>query len=289
MARIVDKDTRLIDIDLGPVTITTTRPALDIAPDNVTVSSSGAGQLIRADGVLGNLTLQLGGSFIQYEQIDLSMMTMNNEVMQPVEVSVQRTSPVPLGVHENGNNFTPIEEFIFVLSRPLNNNVVDGGFFVYENFRLMGLDYNFVAGDTNMGGLNAGFPSHEQTIYAEKRTYGWNNTFGATKANAEIAGPAPTESYFTQPTLQSLDTWGTMSAITGPNLYCYRVVYSRAQQLPAANVFSVEQYGGFTTMQFPPVNITFLCKDPNYTEGEYLTRLANAMNSLPEDGLSNED
>ena len=80
-----------------------------------------------------------------------------------------------------------------------------------------------------------------------------------------------------------------MSAITGPNLYCYRVVYSRAQQLPAPNAFSVEQYGGFTTLQFPPVNITFLCKDPNYTEGEYLTRLANAMNSLPEDGLSNED
>lgn len=289
MARIVDKDTRLIDVDLGPVTISTTRPALDIGPDAVTVSSSGAGQLIRADGVLGNLTLQFGGSFIQYQQIDLSMMTMNNEVMQPVEVSVQRTSPVPLGVHENGNNFTPIEEFIFVLSRPLNNNVVDGGAFVYENFRLMGLDYNFVAGDANMGGLNAGFPSHEQTIYAEKRTYGWNNTFAATKANNEISPAVSTESYFTQPTLQSLDTWGTMSAITGPNLYCYRVVYSRAQILPAPNVFSVEAFGGFTTLQFPPVNITFLCKDPNYTEGEYLTRLANAMNSLPEDGLSNED
>ena len=289
MARILDKDTRLIDIDFGPVTVNVSRPGLAIEAGTVTVGLSGAKQLIRADGVIGTTDVDRAGSFIQFQSIDLSMMTMNNEVMQPVEISVQRTSPVPLGTHENGNNFTPLEEYIFVFSRPLNNNEVEDGAFVYANFQVMGLDYTDAFGNVEMGGLDAGFPSHEQTIYAEKRTYSWSNTFAATKSNNEIAPSAPTETYFTQPTLQSLDTWGTMGAITGPNLYCYRVIVSNVQTLPAPNVFTVEQYGGFTTLQFPPLNITFLCKDPGYSEGEYLTRLANAMNSLPEDGASNSD
>ena len=139
MARILDKDTRLIDIDFGPVTVNVSRPGLAIEADSVTVGLSGAKQLIRADGVIGTTSLDRAGSFIQFQSIDLSMMTMNNKVMQPVEISVQRTSPVPLGTHENGNNFTPLEEYIFVFSRPLNNNEVDDGTFVYANFQVMGL------------------------------------------------------------------------------------------------------------------------------------------------------
>lgn len=283
MARIVDKDTRLIDVDFGPLTVNVTRGMNDIAPGAATFGLDGTNQLLRADTTGNNI-----GCFIQFDRVDLSMMTKNNEVMQPVEVSVQRPGPVPLGSHENGNNFTPIEEYIFILSRPLNHNEVDSGSFIYENFRVMGLDRSTAFGDFQMGGLDAGFPSHDQVIYAEKRTYGWNNTFAATKGNGELLNAAATESYFTQPTLNDLTTWGTMSAITGPNLYCYRVVYSRVQLLPSAGFFSVEVYNGFTTMQFPPVNITFLCKDPNYTEGEYLTRLANAMNSIPIDGATND-
>tara|TARA_Y100000033_G_C2685741_1_gene81270 strand:- start:116 stop:571 length:456 start_codon:yes stop_codon:yes gene_type:complete len=148
----------------------------------------------------------------------------------------------------------------------------------------MGLDRSQVLGNATMGGVDAGIPTHEQVIYAEKRTYAWNNTFAATKTNGELTAAAPTETYFTQPSVQSVDTWGTMSAITGPNLHCYRIVYSREQTLPAPGAFAVEGFGGFTTLQWPPVNITFLCRDPKYSEGEYLTRLANAMNSIPEDG-----
>ena len=136
MARIVDKDTRLIDIDFGPITVNVTRGMNAIAPSTATGGLDGINQLIRLDNNPAGTDSYLG-SFIQYDRVDLSMMTMNNEVMQPVEVSVQRTSPVPLGSHENGNNFTPIEEFIFVLSRPLNNNEVDDGAFIYENFRVM--------------------------------------------------------------------------------------------------------------------------------------------------------
>ena len=287
MARIVDKDTRLIDVDFGPLTVNVTRALGDTDPNSITASLNGEKQLIRLDGQFpsGAIGLLRAGSYIQYDRVDLSMMTMNNEVMQPVEVSIQRTSPVPLGIHENGNNFTPIEEFIFVLSRPLNNEEVATGLTaIYDNLRLMGLDRSQVLGNATMGGVDAGIPTHEQVIYAEKRTYAWNNTFAATKTNGELTAAAPTETYFTQPSVQSVDTWGTMSAITGPNLHCYRIVYSREQTLPAPGAFAVENYGGFTTLQWPPVNITFLCRDPKYSEGEYLTRLANAMNSIPEDG-----
>ena len=62
-------------------------------------------------------------------------------------------------------------------------------------------------------------------------------------------------------------------------------VVFEGQTFPANElVFSNVALGGLTLLEYPPVNITFVCKDPNYTEGEYLTRLANAMNSIPEDG-----
>ena len=82
-----------------------------------------------------------------------------------------------------------------------------------------------------------------------------------------------------------------MSTITGPNLYAYRIVINPTQSIPSGfgtGVFANVDLTGSSSLRFPPVNISFLCKDPNFTEGEYLTRLANAMNSLPEDGLAND-
>ena len=82
-----------------------------------------------------------------------------------------------------------------------------------------------------------------------------------------------------------VNTWGSMSAITGPNLYAYRVFFVQLQGFDAADdIFINAGFGGFTSLRIPPVNIAFLCKDPSYTEGEYLTRLANAMSALPEGG-----
>ena len=85
------------------------------------------------------------------------------------------------------------------------------------------------------------------------------------------------------PVLDSITTWGTMSTITGPNLHCYRVVINRTQTF-ATNDFTNVALDGVSSLRFPPVNITFVCTDPKLTEGEYLTRLANAMNTIPIDG-----
>ena len=284
MARIIDKDTRLIDVDFGPLSVNIGRTAETPFPDGTagntaTVGGTGLGSLLRFDeaGVAA-------GSFIQFKRLDLDYMTMNNEVMQPVEVSVQRTASTPDGTHSNGNNFKNIYEYIFILSRPLNNQDIVASFNPYTVFNKIGLD----SGSSSYGGDAAGGVSHEQNIYAECRTYSFSLTDGATQTNGELVSSSTENSYFTDMRLAELNTWGTMSAITGPNLYCYRIVYSELQSFPAGHlIFENVGLGGFTTLYFPPVNVTFLCKDPNYSEGEYLTRLANAMNSIPEGGVTN--
>ena len=287
MARIIDKDTRLIDLDFGPLVMNVVRPAGAQIPSGVTNSGNGELQLIAFDESVASYS----GSWVQEQMIDLSFMTMNNEVMQPTEISVQRTSPVPLvGSHENGNNFTPIEEYIYVFTRPLNRSVFLQSDFRYESLRSLGLDRSEVdIVDKELGGLNAGIPTHEQTVYAEKRIYGFSSQYMASTNNGELVTGNPAIATYTRTmTLDSISTWGTMSAITGPNLYAYRIVIQNLQNFAADDtIFSNVSYGGFTSLTYPPVNLTLVCKNPNYSEGEYLTRLANAMNSIPEDGATN--
>lgn len=294
MARLIDKDTRLIDIDFGPVTTNILRGSEETSPTTATVGLNGANQLIRADGIADvSATNFKLGSFVQYQRIDLEYMTMNNEVCQPVEVNVQRTSPTPTGTHENGNNYLPIQEYIFVFSRPLNHETLNQSNSFYSDVALLGLDRGqSFAANPSLGGVDAGYPTHEQTIYAEMRRYAFNGNFGATLANGELVTDPVSglpngilNSIFPTPSLESVTTWGTMSAITGPSLHCYRVVIFDGQSFPADDtVFTNVTLGGITSLQYPPINVTFVCKDPKYTEGEYLTRLANAMNSIPEDG-----
>lgn len=187
MARIIDKDTRLIDIDFGGLEIGLTRTATQPFPTGVTTSGNGLSQLLNVI----TATNRNGGSFVQYNRLDLSHMVMNNDVMLPVEISVQRTSPVPLGFNNNGNNFDQIEEYIFVLSRPLNNTNIGlptFDFGDYDGFRNMGLDGSESIDPsvmTRIAGV-AGWPTQAQTIYAEKRMYSYNSNLCATIANVRI-------------------------------------------------------------------------------------------------------
>lgn len=282
MARIMDKDTRLIDIDFGPISVASTRPAGAPDPTSYATGLNGVQQLL-----LEPTNVSGPGSFIQYQRIDLEFMTMNNEVMQPTEVSVQRTSPVPLGFHINGNNFDRIEEYIYVFTRPLNNEQIVNGLTAVADMRALGLDRTQVLTST-FGGQGTGIPTHEQTVYAEKRMYAYNESIMATQSNGEIVAEDPDYNTVAgMPALESVTTWGTMSAITGPSLYCYRFVFNLTQSFPGVITGLVNRgLAGDTSLTFPACNITFLCKDPKYTEGEYLTRLANAMNNLPEGGES---
>jgi len=290
MARILDKDTRLIDIDFGPVNVATTRAILGFNPATVSITKNGTSQLLNSIPA----TVPNCGSFIQYSRIDLDFMVRNNEIVIPVDASIQRTSPVPLGSNNNGNNYDQIEEFIYVFSRPLNNTNLaestNGEY--YESLRDMGLDRSegpIPAGGGNLAEQvagNAGWPNQSQCIYAEKRMYSYNESLGATVGNRGLDPAQPLyESIFGMPVLDSVTTWGAMEGITGPNLHCYRVVINRTQTFPnLANTFKNQLLGGATQLNFPPVSIRFLCKDPDYSEGQYLTRLANAMNNIAEDG-----
>lgn len=290
MARIIDKNTRLIDVDFGPVTVNILRNANDLFPDGTpgntaTFGGTGTDQILRQDA-----DALAAGSFIQFERLDLSYMTMNNEVMQPIEVSVQRTCQTPFGFHQNGNNFDIVQEFLLVTSRPLNNDSMassGAALNVYNFFNEAGLNL----GSPGFGGTDAGGLDQQQTIYAERRAYAFNSQTGALTTNGELqppitqSPPNTLNSIFSAPTLLELNTWGSLSAITGPNLYCYRVFFVKLQSFEAdATIFTNVGFGGFTSLTLPPVNLAFLCKDPNYSEGEYLTRLANAMNTIPLDG-----
>ncbi len=282
MARIIDKDTRLIDVDFGQITVAAGRNGGDNFPDTVTSGGPGVGQLLN----LIPANAFNGGSFIQYVRLDLDYMARNNEVMMPVEVSSQRTSPVPLGYNNNGNNFDQIEEFIYIFSRPLNNTNIAAltDTAKYEFLRACGLDGT--TGSTALSG-NAGWPNQEQTIYAEKRMYSYSTNLGATKNNGELELLNPDyNSLMGMPVLDTVTTWGSMGAIVGPNLHCYRVVINRNQSFPGLGlpIFVNQILNGSTSCNWPAVSVRFLCKDPNFSEGEYLTRIANSMNSIAEGG-----
>ena len=286
MARIIDKDTRLIDVDFGPVQTVVGRLENSFGPTSVQYNKNGVDQIIWS-GSVGGFSDRLAGSFIQYQLIDLSFMTKENEVMQPINLSVQRTSPVPLGFSQDGNSFDQIEEYIFVFTRPLNNtNIENATSVVLTEFRQMGLDRaEALVGADNIEGLNSGWPSKAQTIYAEKRMYNQGLENAATKTNGALTQMSSINELIGMPTLASVTSWGSMDSITGPGLHCYRVVIDYSQtfaEIP--EVFANVSNEGSTQRGWPPVNVEFLCKDPNFSEGEYLTRVANAMNSTPEGG-----
>lgn len=311
MARIIDKNTRLIDIDFGPISQNLTRNASEEGTAIAALTLNGTGQLLaQVPSIIEQpppnpplLNIRLAGSFIQYQRIDLSYMTENNEVYQPVDVSVQRTSPVPLGFTTNANTFDQIEEYIYVFTRPLNNQYIienmsdtqSSGANTLELMRSLGLDAT--QADSQLGGSQAGIPSHQQTVFAEKRIYDINLNNAATISNGSIINPTdPVDIVYNtvtgMPLLSSVTTWGTMSGITGPNLHCYRVVINRTQQMynltdgatPPVSVITNVQYAGQTIYRWPAVNVTLLAKDASLSEGEYLTTVANAMNSIPEGG-----
>ena len=291
MARIIDKDTRIIDVDFGPVDVTIGRSAGEYVAAAVNYERNGTDRILFSappasfPGPIGG---QLAGSFIQYQLIDLSFMTKENEVMQPVNLSVQRTSPVPLGYNRDGNNFDQIEEYIFVFTRPLNNtNIINGLATQFTEFRQMGLDRaeSLLLGTPQIEGQNSGWPNKQQTIYAEKRMYNQGLENAATKTNGSLTPASTINTLLGMPSLVSVSSWGSMDSITGPGLHCYRVIIDYSQTFPPEGLtYTNVDNEGSTVRYWPPVNVEFLCKDPNYSEGEYLTRIANAMNSTPEGG-----
>jgi hypothetical protein len=125
--------------------------------------------------------------------------------------------------------------------------------------------------------------------------YSYSSQLMATISNGELLDPNagrvdPTpivpivyNSLAGMPVLDSVTTWGALGAITGPNLHVYRIVLNRQQTLPALTEITNLGLIGDSQCRWPPVSIRILCKDPDFTEGEYLTRLANAMNNTAED------
>ncbi len=281
VAKIVDQNTRIIDVDFGTLQATVGRELDSPFPTAVNLLKNGTADLLQniPGGQNG------GGSYIQYKRVDLSFMLKNGELMMPVNVNSQRTSPVPLGSNNNGATFNQVEEYIYILTRPLNNEdlLTARLDFEYQMLRNMGLDGCDKLGVNVVG--DSGLPNFAQCIYAEKRIYGTNTALMATRSNGSLD---PTNSSYNtmegQMVLNSVSTWGSMSPITGPNLHCYRIVLDYGQTMPDLPEIVNRGFIGSAVRIWPPVNVSFLCKDPNYTDGEYITRIANAMSANPEGG-----
>ena len=280
LAQIVDENTRIIDVDFGTVGVAMSRAKDSDTPNSVTFSLNGQNEILSSIPVG-----QYGaGSYIQYKRLDLSFMTMNNEMMMPVNVNSQRTSPVPLGSATSGATFNQVEEFIYIFTRPLNNELLLAPTITtYRTMRNLGLDGCDTLG-TDLTD-DSGLPNQAQCIYAEKRTYQSNMTLLASQNNGQILnGSTAFNTLEGEMSLASVITWGSMGAITGPNLHCYRVIIDNGQSMPADPEILPLGFVGLTDRTWPPVNVSFLCKDPNFSEGEYITRLANAMSSNAEGG-----
>lgn len=282
MVRILESGARLIDIDFSELQITYTRNAGSNNATAGTASRAGTKQLLNV------LTSGLNaGSFIQYQKIDLDFMVRNGEMLQPSTVTVQRTSPVPLGSISNGNLADQIEEYIVVLSRPLNNDVlknfIAGNYEFLRRIGLDGADPQVTTTTVKPQGAKAGWPNQAQTIYAEKRMYDINLNNIASVNNGQLSpDPGINPDFWSlggMPSLANVSTWGSMGAITGPNLHCYRIVIDRRQNILPN--FSAYIYAGTVDSQWPAVNVAFIAEDPEFTSGEYITRLANAMTSTP--------
>ena len=142
--------------------------------------------------------------------------------------------------------------------------------------RSLGLDRSETQ-SSDLGGVDSGIPTHAQTVYAEKRMYSYNESLGATQTNGGLipttvgeyeggpgqGGPqAPIPAFanqfntlFGMPVLDSVTTWGTMGAITGPSLHCYRIVIFRGQSFPAVlNTFTNVDLAGSSQLRFPPID-----------------------------------
>lgn len=281
MVRILSSGMREIDIDFGEIQLTFNRDANSLFATGLTLDRAGEDQLIN-NIAAGNTGC---GSFIQYTRVDLDYMTRNNELLMPQSVTIQRTSPVPLGGGFNENITDQIEEYIFILSRPLNNDKLSTfALNNYESLRRLGLDAVTPIGSIGVGGTGTGWPNKTQTIYAEKRMYDMNLNNIATRNNGILDPSGPVFNTLSgMPSLANVSTWGSLGAITGPNLHCYRVVIDRRQNMVPEYVN--KPLAGQTDSQWPAVNISFICADPKASEGEYLTTLANAMNQTPVGGI----
>lgn len=282
MPRIVDKDTRIIDVDFGTVKVGFARAGGSFNPTSLNITGNGTNSIINSIPVPN----AGAASYVQYRNLDLSFMLKENDIMVPVSANIQRTSPVPRGYSNNGNTFDQVEEYIYILTRPLNNDVLRNMTTLnsYENLRNMGLD-GCEGNSATFFGLDGSVPNLQQCVYAEKRMYGTNTNLIASQSNGTLIQNQPYNTIEGMLGLQSVTTWGSLDAITGPNLHCYRVIIDRGQTFPpVVGAFQNEQFDGDSQRIWPPVNISFLCKDPKYTDGEYITRLANAMANTPEGG-----
>lgn len=263
---------RIFDVDFAPVDFSVSRPAGVDLPNS---------HSINADDVIGSFN----GGFIQYERINLSQLTEEGRLFQPVSINVQRTWNAPEGFDANFAPSTSAMEWIYIFQSPLPNERIRNDPELWINaLRDFGLDRSDAYGSL----IPESIKDSNQTLYAQRTRY-INNMANTQSAwnQTSVPGDAFYPLLAQTMSVAEFDSWGSMNPVAGAALYCYRIVLHYTQNVSGndpTNPLVAAQ--GTTIRKFSPVTVQIQCIEPKISESEYLINAANIYNGWNNDNAN---
>jgi len=270
---------RIFDVDWGQVVHSVSRVAGTDTPasDEFTMADDN-----------GTIIEQGSSMCVIFQEIDLEQLTIEGRVFTPKGIEVQRPWTAPIGQDWNFFPATRCYEYLYVFSNPLPNDALTVG--SIEGFKDMGLD-------ASLGGRGSqvynGFqvPDNAQCIFAQNTVSVNQMANAASVWNGTLEGgsagppPVPADPYAplmaAEMTVTEVNRWGSLPDIIGPKLYCYRVLFypSQYQSGLSGGANPIVNATGFTARNHSSISIKIVCEEAKLSEGEYLTRAANAYNN----------
>jgi hypothetical protein len=276
------KAQRIFDVDWGQVSLSVSRPAAAPSPTVITWSNLTDNETLLHDDQLGNV--------VYFQTIDLEQLTMDGRSFNPLAIEVQRPWTAPLG---SDINFLPSNrhyEYLYIFTAPLPNQeiIVNGDL---QAFKDLGLDTSIAGLGTSLW-RGQQIPDAAQCVFAQSTisvnpianaASVWNGTLIA----ADPAGVPPVIGDPFAPLMAAemqvteVNRWGSLPAILGPKLFCYRFMSYPSQALTGLvgidNPILLGQ--GITLRNMSPLSIKIICEEANLSESEYLVSAANAYNN----------
>lgn len=277
----MSKAKRIFDVDWGQLTLGMTRPAGAPSATSVTWANMTDNETLLHDNQLG--------SAVYFQTIDLEQLTMEGRSFNPLAIEVQRPWTAPLGQDWNFLPPTRHYEYLYIFTAPLaNQRIITSG--NLEGFKDLGLDSS-IGGRGSPSFVGQQLPDNAQCVFAQSTisvnpianaASVWNGTLVATEVGPPpvIGDPyAPLMAGEMQVT--EVNRWGSLPAILGPKLFCYRYIAYPSQQM--TGVFNADNpilnAIGSTARNMSSISIKIICEEADLSESEYLVNAANSYNN----------
>lgn len=276
------KAKRIFDVDWGQLTLGMARPALAPSATSVTWANMTDNETLLHDNQLG--------SAVYFQTIDLDQLTMEGRSFNPMAIEVQRPWTAPLGQDWNFLPSTRHYEYLYIFTAPLANQsiITSGGL---EAFKDLGLDSS--SGGRGSGSLSGQqIPDNAQCVFAQSTisvnpmantASVWNGTLIASDPGATppIVGDPYAPVMAGEMQVVEVNRWGSLPAILGPKLFCYRYISYPSQQM--TGIFNADNpilnATGSTARNMSSISIKIICEEANLSESEYLVNAANSYNN----------